>query len=156
MVEQQTIFGRTVDQKETKRKVEHFLKVDYLVAKRKSKLNMADISSQQIDGMPKSSVNGNAIENKLVNHIFYKQVVKAVKLTFEECSEETNVILKGLCFQNKTDVACYTALHCSESQYYKEVKPNAYLEFAEIYPIEDLLAFEDETNTETVENSYRI
>nr|DAH80708.1 MAG TPA: transcriptional regulator [Caudoviricetes sp.] len=140
-LKQETIFDSAVDIDETISKVKHFFEVDYPAAERRAKVKLGIISSPSMDGMPKGTPVGNAMENKLVNRAYCRQVVEAVPLVIDSCSQWSQYILKTLYLQERSDDYCVANIPFSDSWYYKTLKPRALVEFAEIYPIEELMVF---------------
>lgn len=138
---EEVIFGNTVDVEQTIENVKHFFEVEYPAAKLRAKRKIETISSPSIDGMPKGTPVGNVMENKLVNRAYCRQVVKAVPLVVEDCSRWSRHILKLLYLNGYDDTYCIASLPYSDNWYYKKLKPKALMEFAEIYPIEELMAF---------------
>lgn len=138
---EEVIFGNAVDVDKTIENVKHFLEVEYPAAKRRAKRNLAAISSPSFDGMPKGTPAGNVMENKLINRAYCRQVVAAVPLVVEGCSRWSRFILDTLYLHGHGDDYCIAELPYSDSWYYKKLKPAAFIEFAEIYPIEELMVF---------------
>ena len=91
-LKQETIFDSAVDIDETISKVKHFFEVDYPAAKRRAKVKLEIISSPSMDGMPKGTPVGNAMENKLVNRAYCRQVVEAVPEVIDGCSHWSQYI----------------------------------------------------------------
>lgn len=93
-------------------------------------------------GMPSGSPVGNSTENRLVNRIYCRQVVSAVPLAINHCTKWSRTLLTFLYIDHLDDAYCIIHLPFSESWYYKTLKPKALIEFAEAYPIEELLVFQ--------------
>ena len=142
MVEQQTIFGWELDREATIDKVKHFFEVEYPAAERRAGQDVTGLSSPAITGMPKGSAVGNATENRLVNRIYCRQVASAVPLAINYCTKWSRTLLTFLYIDHRDDGYCIIHLPFSESWYYKTLKPKALIEFAEAYPIEELLVFQ--------------
>lgn len=138
---EETIFDITVDVDATIKNVKHFFEVDYPAAKRRARRRLSAISSPSFDGMPKGTPVGNLMENKLVNRAYCRQVVSAVPLTIKDCSRWSRIILDTLYTDGHSDDYCIAELPFSDSWYYKKLKPKAFIEFAEVYPIEELMVF---------------
>lgn len=135
------IFGNTLDVDKTINNVKHFFNVDYPAAKRRARRNLSSISSPSFDGMPKGTPSGNTMESKLINRAYCRQVVEAVPLVIKDCSRWSRAILTTLYIDQHDDKYCINKLPYEENWYYKRLKPKALIEFAEIYPIEELMAF---------------
>lgn len=138
---EEVIFDSTVDVDQTIKNVKHFLDVEYPAAKRRAKRSISTISSPSMDGMPKGTPAGNIMENKLVNRAYCRQVAAAVPLVIKECSRWSRYILKLLYLEGYDDTYCIANLPYSDNWYYKKLKPRALMEFAEIYPIDELMVF---------------
>ncbi|MGM9908021.1 ArpU family phage packaging/lysis transcriptional regulator [Limosilactobacillus sp.] len=141
MSKEEVIFDSTLDVDKTIKNVKHFFGVDYPAAKRRAKWNLSVISSPSFDGMPKGTPYGNVMENKLINRAYCRQVVKAVPLVIDDCSRWSRAILTTLYIDGHDDSYCINSLPYQENWYYKKLKPKALIEFAEIYPIEELMVF---------------
>lgn len=141
-LEQLTIFGNELNVDKTIKKVRHFFEVDYPVAKRRAHRDVTGLSSPVINGMPKGTPIGNATEERLINRAYCRQVVAATPKTIDECSKWSRKLLKWLYLNGEDDTYCINNIPYSERWYYKRLKPTAFIEFAEIYPVEELLVFE--------------
>ena len=144
-LEQLTVFGNELDVEKTLDNVKHFFEVDYPAAKRRAHRDMTGVGSPAITGMPKGTAKGNATEERLVNYAYCKQVVAATPLAIDDCTKWSRKILKWLYLNREDDAYCIVNLPYSEKWYYKKLKPTAMIEFAEAYPIEELLAFKKST-----------
>lgn len=142
MVEQQTIFGWELDREATIDKVKHFFEVDYPAAKRRARKDVTGLSSPAITGMPSGSAVGNATENRLLDRQYCKQVIAEVPTSINNCTKWSRNVLTYLYLENRGDMYCIIHLPFSESWYYKNLKPQALIEFAEAYPVEELLVFQ--------------
>lgn len=138
---QMTLFGTGLDVKETIKNVKHFFEIDYPAAKRRSHQDVSGVSSLAITDMPKGTPSGNAMEERLVNRVYCRQVVAATSLAIGWCSKWSQKILKWLYLDGRDDTYCIMNLPYSEKWYYKKLKPAALVEFAEAYSVEELLVF---------------
>ena len=138
---QMTLFGTGLDVKETIKNVKHFFEVDYPAAKRRSHQDVSGVSSPAITGIPKGTPSGNAMEERLVNRVYCRQVVAATPLAIGWCSKWSQKILKWLYLDGRDDTYCIMNLPYSGKWYYEKLKPAALVEFAEAYSVEELLVF---------------
>lgn len=141
--EQMTFLNRHFDPKQTRENVKRFFEVDYPAAKRRAgqfRNNRTGISSPQITGMPGGSSASNGVEERLVNAIYCRQVMYATADAIKCCSRWSRAILTMLYLDGCDDTYCIEHLPFSESSYFHKYKPTAYIEFAEAYPVEELLA----------------
>lgn len=137
-----TIFGRELIIQDTLDKVKHFFNVEYPIAKRRANRDVTGLSSPTMTGMPSGSPVGNATEERWLNRIYCRQVVKATPMAIDDCSRWSRYILTSLYLNGKDDAYCIASLPYSEKWYYDQLKPKALIEFAEAYPVEELLVFE--------------
>lgn len=139
-MEQQTIFGWELDRKATINNVKHFFEVDYPAAKRRAGKDVTGLGSPSMSGMPGGSV-GNATENRLLDRLYCQQIVAAVPVAINRCTRWSRAILTYLYLEHRSDQYCIIMLPYSERWYY-EHKPAALIEFAEAYPVKELLVFQ--------------
>lgn len=141
--EQMTFLNCHFDPKQTRENVKQFFEVDYPAAKRRAgqfRTNRTGISSPQITGMPGGSSASNGVEERLVNAIYCRQVVYATADAIKCCSRWSRAILTMLYLDGYSDAECIDQLPFGDSSYNHKYKPEALIEFAEAYPLEELLA----------------
>jgi len=131
-----------VDAKATIQNVTHFLAVTLPKMVRVSGQSMTDLKSPTYDGMPKAMPAGNAAEARIVRRLYAEQIVKRTVVAIKHCSQDSQSILSSLYLQGDTDTMCFMELGFSESSYFHVRKPQALLEFADCYMLDDLHIFE--------------
>lgn len=139
---QTTILNYEVDEKQTFKAVKNFFKYDYPAIKRLSRRDPTGISSPSITGMPSGDSDGNSTENRLVNWVDARQAKQATADAISYCSRWSRKILTiwGLEGNVDDDRIVIDQLHFSDSWYYEHRKI-AVIEFAEAYPLDNLLKF---------------
>lgn len=141
---QTTIFNYEVDEEKTFKAVKKFFKYDYPAIKRLARRDPTGISSPSITGMPSGDPDGNPTENRLVNWVDARQAEQATADAIKYCSRDSRKILKlwGLQGNVDNDRAVIDQIYYGESWYYEHRK-TAVLEFAEAYPLANLLKFKE-------------
>lgn len=144
---QTTIFNHEVDEKKTCANVKHFFKVDYPAIKRMARRDPTGVSSPGMTGMPSGDPDGNPTENRLVSWIDARQAKAATADAIKSCSQWSREILKVWGLQGNTDddQYCIDQIPYSDRWYYKH-KKIALIEFAEAYPMDELLEFKKVQN----------
>ncbi|WP_125575959.1 ArpU family phage packaging/lysis transcriptional regulator [Levilactobacillus angrenensis] len=130
-----------VDEEATTQKVTHFLRVTLPKMVRVSGQSMTDLKSPSYDGMPKAKPAGNAAEARIVRRLYAEQIVKQTVVAIKHCGQDSRSILSSLYLQGDTDTMCFMGLGFSESSYFHVRKPQALLEFADCYMLDDLHVF---------------
>jgi len=133
-----------VDEKKTRQKVASFLSRTLPRMVRITSKSLTELRSQRLDGMPKASSSDNDSDRRIVQHLYAEQVVKQVKQAISQCDQESQNILNMLYFKGYSDTQCYMALGRSGSSYSHLYKPQALLEFADCYFLDDLHIYQAE------------
>ncbi|AYM03132.1 ArpU family phage packaging/lysis transcriptional regulator [Levilactobacillus yiduensis] len=131
-----------VDVGATLQNVTHFLSVVLPKMVRVSGQSMTDLKSPSYDGMPKSQPSGNSTDARIVRRLYAEQIVKQTVVAIKHCGQDSRSILSSLYLQGDTDTMCFMELGFSESSYFHVRKPQALLEFADCYMLDDLHIFE--------------
>ncbi|MDK1720251.1 ArpU family phage packaging/lysis transcriptional regulator [Dellaglioa algida] len=129
-----------LDETATKRKAIKVLK-SYQRYKRIANRNILFLQSPAMTGMPRSSSGENTEEIKIVNKVTAETIVK----TIENCIElvvgsEYRILLENKYIHGDSDYEIQSTLGISKSTQDRMLKV-ALLNFAEAYPLEELLAF---------------
>lgn len=136
-----TLFPK-LDTKATLQNVTNFLSVTLPKMVRVSGQSMTDLKSPTYDGMPKATPAGNSTDARIVRRLYAEQIVKQTVVAIKHCSQDSQSILSSLYLQGDTDTMCFMELGFSESSYFHVRKPQALLEFADCYMLDDLHIFE--------------
>lgn len=133
-----------INEQKTRQKVSSFLSRTLPRMIRISSKPLTELRSQRLDGMPKASSNSNDSDRRIVQHLYAEEVVKQVKQAISQCDQESQKILNMLYFKGYSDTQCYMALGRSESSMSHVYKPQALLEFADCYFLDDLHVYQAE------------
>lgn len=144
---QTTIFNMEVDEKKTCDNVKRFFKFDYPAIKRMARRDPTGMSSPSMTGLPSGDPDGNPTENRLVNWVDANQAKQATADAINSCDRWSREILKvwGLAGNTDDDQYCIDQIPYSERWYYQHKKV-ALIEFAEAYPLDELLEFKKVQN----------
>lgn len=133
-----------VNEQKTRQKVASFLSRTLPRMVRITSKSLTELRSQRLDGMPKASSSDNDSDRRIVQHLYAEQVVQQVKQAISQCDQESQDILKMLYFKNYSDTQCCMELKRSKSVYSHVYKPQALLEFADCYFLDDLHVYQAE------------
>lgn len=134
------ISEKYIDKKATQANADEKLK-SYFRMKRIARRDNTGLSSPSFDGMPKSKPAGNSVERRIVQSIYAKQVVKEIPAAINACDEVSKKVLTWLYLRGWDPEAIEEELHCSDSKFSHSLKPEALMQFAEAYMLDDLKVY---------------
>lgn len=130
-----------LDEQKTRRNVDFFLSN---TLPRMMRISLQASHAKGADGhtgtLDMSSIN----DSRIVQFLYAKEVVRRTKQAIGQCSPINRDILTMIGFKRYTDVQCYRELGRSKSSYGHADKPQAYLEFADQYLLDDLHVYQAE------------
>ena len=129
-----------LDETATKRKAIKVLK-SYQRYKRIANRNILFLQSPAMTGMPRSSSGENTEEIKIVNKVNAETIVVTIENSIAEIyGSDYRMLLENKYIHGDTEYEIQTTLLISERTMYRKLNA-ALISFAEIYPLEELLAF---------------
>ena len=124
----------------TKQNAIHVLK-SYPRYKRIANRSILYLQSPAMNGMPRSDSGENNEEKKIVNKVNAETIVVTIENSIAEIyGSEYRMLLENKYMHGDTEYELQTTLLISERTMYRKLNA-ALISFAEIYPLEELLAF---------------
>lgn len=143
----------TIDRGKTIASCKHFLSVTFPSMLRRSGLNepsqtdyeemISGLKSPSLDGMPKAQSSSNNQDVTIIRRLYAQEVVKRTIEAVGRCDQKSKEVLSLLYLDHYTDTMCWMTIGYSKSQYFDYVKPDALLQFADAYLLDDLHIYED-------------
>lgn len=134
---------RPVDTDATIEKCKHHLKVTLPRMIRTSGQDVASLKSPSMDGMPKAPSYKNNADSTIVRRLAAEQIVRRTIEAISNCDATAKQVLSFLYLDQYTDTMCYMAIGYSRSHYFDVIKPDALLQFADTYMLEDLHVYQE-------------
>lgn len=143
----------TIDRSKTIAHCKHFLAVTFPSMIRRSGMNepsqteyeemISGLKSPSMDGMPKAASAENHQDVTIIRRLYAQQVVKRTVEAISHCDQKSKEVLSQLYLDHFTDTMCWMNIGYSKSQYFDQIKPEALLQFADAYLLDDLHIYED-------------
>lgn len=127
-----------IDEEATINNCKKHLAVIFPKMLRVSGLSAANLKSPEMSDMPKAPASGNSMERRIYQRLYAEQVVKRTIEAISHCDQRSKEVLSSLYLDGYTDTMCYMHIGYSRSHYFDVVKPEALLQFADCYMLEDL------------------
>ncbi|WP_143463361.1 ArpU family phage packaging/lysis transcriptional regulator [Levilactobacillus enshiensis] len=127
-----------IDKQATCHKVANFLKWTLPRMVRIAGKSLTDLRSPNYDGMPKATASGNSTDARIVEKLYAQEVIKRTAEAMGHCDKDCREVLDMLYLQDYSDTMCYMAIGYSKSSFSHDKKPQALLQFADCYMLEDL------------------
>lgn len=137
--EQQWLFEGHYDHKKTQEKAQEFLLRTYPRALRVAGTSLVGYQSPQWSAMPKGTPSGNREEDRRLKRAAALEIVRATESTIERCDRWARVILKTVYLDHLSDDVCISRLGYGRTQYFTELKPSSLEQFAEAFPLWNLI-----------------
>lgn len=124
-----------IDLVKTAENVDNFLNHGLERAVRVVNINITDLQSPSLDGLPKAPNFSNTFEDKMVQYIDSRNLVEGFKRVYPNCNIITQKIIKCLYLQGMSNQAMMQLLDYEHSRY-ADIKRNALNEFADRYEMQ--------------------
>lgn len=124
-----------IDLFKTAENVDWFLQHGLEKAVRVVNINIADLKSPSMDGLPKAPNFSNTFEEKMVQYIDSRNLVEGFKRVYPNCNIITQKIIKCLYLQGMDNQTVMQLLDYEHSRY-ADIKRNALNEFADRYEMQ--------------------
>ena len=105
---------------------------------RVSGTSISALKSPATDGMPKAPSTENHADVTIVRRLYAEQVVRRTIEAISHCSSRSKEVLDLLYLQDYSDTMVWMSIGYSRSHYFDHIKPDALLEFADTYMLDDL------------------
>lgn len=135
-----------IDTEATIRNCKHHLTRILPKMVRTSGESLNQLRSPSMDGMPKAESVSNNADVTIVRRVYAEQVVKRTIEAISRCDEKSKEVLDMLYLQDYTDTMCYMSIGYSRGHYFDHVKPEALLQFADAYLLDDLHIYKGDKN----------
>ncbi|MGF7436303.1 ArpU family phage packaging/lysis transcriptional regulator [Lentilactobacillus senioris] len=127
-----------VNREATINNCKHFFNVTFPRMVRISGVSVAILKSPSSDGMPKTQNTENSMERRIVQRLTAEQIVKRTIEAISHCDQRSKEVLDLLYLEDYSDTMCFMHIGYSRSHYFDVVKPEALLQFADCYMMDDL------------------
>lgn len=129
------LLDKDVDLIRTAENVDAFLTHGLEKAVRVVNINLTDLKSPTMDGLPKAPTFSNTLENKMVQYIDSRNLIEGFQRVYPKCNVIAQQIIK-CCYLEDMDNNDVMLLLGYEHSRYAEIKRNALNEFADRYEMQ--------------------
>lgn len=129
------LLSRDVDLIKTAENVDYFLSHDLERAVRTVNINIADLKSPTLDGLPRSPSFNNALEEKMIQYIDCRNIVEGFHQSYIHSNVLTQKIIK-MCYLQGIDNQDVMRVLGYEHSRYAEIKRNSLNEFADRFEMQ--------------------
>lgn len=130
-----------LDEQKTRQNVDSFLSK---TLPRMMRISLQADHAKDVDGHTGTPDMSNINDSRIVQFLYAREVVRRTKEAIGQCSPISRDILMMIGFKRYTDIQCYRELGRSKSSYAHTDKPQALLEFADQYLLDNLHVYQAE------------